>query len=127
ESLFSNAQQFLPLLQMGMLDVEAATKNLAIVKSAFYPRISFGTGISTGYSPNLLDASGNTVAFQDQLKNNVSKFISLSMYIPIFGNGRNWSNTKIAKINLQKSNVELKQKEQDRKSTRLNSSHVKIS
>lgn len=113
ESLFSNAQQFLPVLQMGMLDVEAATKNLAIVKSAFYPRISFGTGISTGYSPNLLDASGNTLAFQDQLKNNVSKFISFSLYVPIFGNGRNWSNTKIAKINLQKSNIELKQKEQE--------------
>ncbi|HLT52792.1 MAG TPA: TolC family protein, partial [Flavobacteriaceae bacterium] len=112
ESLFSNAQQFLPTLQMGVLDVEAATKNLAIVKSAFYPKIIFGTGISTGYSPNLLDTSGNTIAFRDQLKNNVGKFISLSMYIPIFGNGKNWSNTKIAKINLLKATTELKQKEQ---------------
>jgi outer membrane protein len=112
ESLFNNAQQFLPTLQLGALDVKAAKKNLAITRASFFPRITFNTGINTGYSPNRLDAFGNEVEFWEQVKTNTNKFISFSMQIPIFGNGRNWSNTKIAKINLLKADVDLKQKEQ---------------
>lgn len=112
ESLFNNAQKFLPVLQMGALDVKAASKNVAIVKSAFYPKITFSSGINTGYSPNRLDAFGNQVEFWEQVKTNTNKFISLSLNIPIFGNGRHWSYTKIANINLLKAKVDLKQAEQ---------------
>lgn len=112
ESLFSNAQQFLPILQIGELDVKTAKKNLAITKSAFFPKISFITGINTGYSPNRLDASGDQIEFWEQVKTNTSKYIGLSLNIPIFGNGKNWSNTKIARINLLKAHVNLEQKNQ---------------
>lgn len=112
ESIFYNAQKFSPMLQTGMLDVKAATKHVAIVKSSFYPKIIFSTGINTGYSPNRLDAFGEQMEFWEQVKTNTNKFISLSLYIPIFGNGRNWSNTKIAQINLLKATVDMKQKEQ---------------
>ncbi|WP_100614524.1 TolC family protein [Confluentibacter citreus] len=112
ESLFNNAQKFLPALQIGALDLMAAKKNLAITRSSFFPKLTFNTGINTGYSPNRLDASGNEMEFWEQIKTNTNKYIVLSLYIPIFGNGRNWSNTKIAKINIQKADVDLKQKEQ---------------
>ncbi|WP_111307311.1 TolC family protein [Confluentibacter sediminis] len=112
ESLFNKAQQFLPTLQMEKLNVKAAEKNLAITKAAFFPKITFNTGISTSYFPNRLDTSGNEIEFWDQTKSNTYKYIGFSLNIPIFGNGRNWSNTKIARINLLKANVDLEQKKQ---------------
>ena len=112
EDVFNKAQQSLPSFQIKKNSIESAEKYLAITRSSLFPRLSLNAGINTGYSRNRLDALGNQIQFWEQVRANTNKYISLSLHIPIFNNGRHWSNTKIAKINLQKTKVQLKQESQ---------------
>ena len=112
ETLFNKAQQSLPSFQIKKFRIESAEKYLAITRASLLPRLSLNAGINSGYSRNRVDALGNQIQFWEQLRANTNKYISLSLNIPIFNNGRNWSSTKIAKINLQKTKVQLKQETQ---------------
>ena len=112
ESMYSASQEFLPSLQKSKINVETAKKDLAIKKTALLPSIHLGAGISTNFSDNIKDTEGNTISFRDQIKNNQSQFIGLSLNYPIFGNGRIRSNIKIAKIQLEKAQTQLKIEEQ---------------
>ena len=112
ENMFGTSQTSLPSLQKHKLSVEMAKKELAIKKTALLPSIRLGASISTGFSDNFKDSSGNTVPFSEQIKNNQSKFFGLSLNYPIFGNGRTRSAIKIAKITLEKAKTQLKIEQQ---------------
>jgi len=105
--IFQLSLQVLPSLQISALQVEAARKNLAVSKSAFFPTISLSGSIGTSYSDNFNNALGETVPFSDQITNNQNKSIGLSLSFPIFGNGRVWNEVKIARISLEKARTQL--------------------
>ncbi|MDO5970837.1 TolC family protein [Flavivirga aquimarina] len=112
ESMYNTALGVLPSLQKNKINVEIAKKDLAIKKTALLPSIYLGASINTSYSDNFTDASGNIIPFNEQIKNNQSKSVGLSLSYPIFGNGRARSNIKIAKIELEKAQTELKIEQQ---------------
>ncbi|WP_170179749.1 TolC family protein [Flavivirga rizhaonensis] len=112
ETLFNASQNILPSLQKSKINVETAKKDLAIEKTALLPSIRLGASIFSSFSDNFKDASGSTIPFNEQIKNNQNKFIGLSLNYPIFGNGRIRSSIKIAKIELEKAQAELKIEEQ---------------
>lgn len=112
ETLFSASKEILPSLQKSKINVEITKKNLAIKKTGLLPRISLSGGISSRFSDNIKDSSGSTIPFREQVKNNQSQFIGLSLNYPIFGNGRIRSSIKIAKIQLEKAQTQLKIEEQ---------------
>ncbi len=112
ETIFGASQEILPSLQKSKISVETAKKDLAIKKTARFPRLSLSAGISSRFSDNFKDPAGSTVPFREQIKNNQSQFIGLSLNYPIFGNGRTRSNIKIAKIQLEKAQTQLKIEEQ---------------
>jgi outer membrane protein TolC len=112
DQLFNASQNNLPSLQRSKLNVALAEKDVSIRKTTLFPSIRLGASINTRYSDNLKDTSGNTIPFNEQIKNNQSKFVGLSLSYPIFGNGRTRSSIKIAKIQLKKAQVQLKIEEQ---------------
>ncbi|MBJ7879618.1 TolC family protein [Gelidibacter salicanalis] len=106
--VFNTALEVLPSLQISKFNVAASEKELAITKTELYPSIRLGGGISTSYSDNFRDFSGSTIPFDEQVKNNQSKYIGLSLNFPIFNNGRTRSSIKIAGIELENSKTQLK-------------------
>ncbi len=110
--VFSSSLEVLPSLQISKINVATAQKELAISKTALYPSIRLGGSISTSYSDNFRDFSGSTIPFDEQIKNNQSKYIGLSLNFPIFNNGRMRSNIKIGKIQLEDSKTQLEIEEQ---------------
>jgi outer membrane protein TolC len=113
KKLFNNAIQFLPGVKSQELRAKASQKSLAMIKSGLYPRLSFNTGISTAYYQTKRNQLGNTIKFMDQIQDNVNKYVSFSLNIPITNNGRNRSNVKKAKIELEQATISLEQKKQE--------------
>ncbi len=112
ETVFNASKEILPSLQKSKINVETTKKDLAIKKTGLLPRISLRGGISSTFSDNIKDASGSTIPFREQVKNNQSQYIGLSLNYPLFGNGRTRSSIKIAKIQLEKAQTQLKIEEQ---------------
>lgn len=110
--VYNSALGVLPKLQISKLNVATAEKDLAITKTALFPSNRLGGGISTSYSDNFRDFSGSTIPFDEQIKNNQSKYIGLSLNFPIFNNGRTRSNIKIGKLQLESSKTQLEIEEQ---------------
>ncbi len=112
ETLYGASQDILPSIQKSKIYVEMTKKDLAIKKTARLPRVSIGAGISTHFSDNFKDIFGGSIPFNEQIKNNQSKYIGLSLNYPLFGNGRTRSSIKIAKIQLEKAETQLEIEEQ---------------
>lgn len=75
--------------------IEEAKQNIRIAQADYYPSLSVSTGMNTRYS------NSSELNFWDQNKNNLGKYISLNLHIPIFNGFTVRNNVKRAKINLQ--------------------------
>src|SRR5690606_6181710 len=92
--VFATALSTQPDILAAEFSTEVAKANIAIAKGAYYPTLGFGAGYSTSVSsfasqPIAFDEAGRPteygrVSFSDQLKNNESPYIGLSLNIPIF-------------------------------------------
>ncbi|MFI1772742.1 TolC family protein [Thalassobellus citreus] len=112
DHLFNTSKKALPNLQISQLNIETAKKELAMSKTARYPSIRFGANMFTSYSDNFKDATGSTIIFKDQIKNNLSKSFGFSLNYALFNNGRTRSSIKIARIQLEKAKTQLEIEEQ---------------
>lgn len=112
EAVFRASKAILPSLQKSKINVETTQKYLAIKKTGRLPRLSLSGGISTRFSDNIKDDSGRTTPFREQIGNNQSQYIGLSLNYPIFGNGSTRSGIKIAKIQVERAQTQLKIEEQ---------------
>ena len=109
--VFATALSSQPDIRAAEFATEAAKTNIAIAKGAYYPTLGFGAGYSTSVSsvasqPISFDEEGRPteygrVSFGDQLKNNESPYIGLSLNIPIFNRFQTRTNVNRAKINYQ--------------------------
>lgn len=109
--VFATALSTQPDILAAEFSTEVAKANIAIAKGAYYPTLGFGAGYSTSVSsfasqPIAFDEEGRPteygrVSFSDQLKNNESPYIGLSLNIPIFNRFQTRTNVNRAKINYQ--------------------------
>lgn len=79
---------------------KSSEKALLSAKSAFYPSISLGAGYSNGYYFSIYEGARNA-AFFNQLKNNGSEYIGLSINIPIFNRNATRNNVRMAQNNIR--------------------------
>lgn len=81
EAIYSDALGTRPVIKAEQTRLKAAEMNVAIAKSAWYPSISLSGGIGSNYySSKGYEAAG----FWNQLSNNFSQYVGLSLNIPIF-------------------------------------------
>ncbi|XLS30253.1 TolC family protein [Flavobacteriaceae bacterium M23B6Z8] len=113
DSIYSEAQRFLPLIKAGKLRVEAAQKQLAVERGRLSPSLSIFGGYGSGYFETIVDSTGNTVPFRDQFRDNTFQFVGVELVIPISGG---WSarsrikQQKIARLRA-KNNLEVQKQE----------------
>lgn len=109
--VFATALAVQPDIQAAELSTEVAKTNVAIANGAYYPTLGFGAGYSTSVSSVAsqaiaFDEEGRPtdygrVSFRDQLKNNESPYIGLTLNIPIFNRFQARTSVNKAKINYQ--------------------------
>jgi outer membrane protein len=107
ESVYLLALEHLPSVKARDRQLKSVEKELAVTKGYLYPSLSLYGGYYTGYYETNTDAGGRTISFRNQLKNNASQSVGLSLSIPIFNRFNNRSEVKLGKLALEKEKVEL--------------------
>lgn len=98
DSIYSIAAETLPRLKAIEYQLSANKKQLAAAKGYISPSLSAGGQIFTGYYKVIGGETGEQMSYPDQLKNNNSQAVFLSLDIPLFNNYRNGRNIRLAKI-----------------------------
>ena len=113
-TVYSKAQTFLPSIKAGQLKVKAAQKQVAIARGSLYPSLSLFAGYGTGYyETNTDEITNEIISFKNQIRDNASRSIGLSMNIPISNKWSGRSEIKQQKIALQQAENNLKIQEQE--------------
>ncbi len=112
EQVYANAVNFMPEIKRAELDVLSSYRSVKIAKGAALPSLSLRSGINASYYDSRLDFTDPSlpvIAFWDQLSDNVSKYLTLSVSVPIFNAYRTTTRIKQAQIqNINsKFNLEL--------------------
>jgi outer membrane protein len=113
DSIFNNAMSFIPIIKAQELRAAAAKKQLAAARGLYYPRLSLAAGYGTGYFETFINDAGIVIPFREQLKNNASKYIGLSLNIPILNGWSARSRVKQQKIELMRADNNLDLQEQE--------------
>lgn len=102
-----------PAIKAAQYTLESTKKQLKISQAAYYPSISFGAGYSNNYyyNYNLPEGQKNT-SFGQQLKNNGSESLRLSMSIPIFNRFATRNQVKQSRLNIELQQLALEQAKQ---------------
>ncbi|MCO5247535.1 MAG: TolC family protein [Chitinophagales bacterium] len=100
QEVFERAIIYLPDLKIYDLTKQTLEKDIKIAKTAYYPTVSLGLGLGTGYT--------NTMSYDyaSQLNNNFKQQVSLLVNIPIFSKMQNKTNVSLAKIQLQQNDLD---------------------
>lgn len=107
DSIYNIASQTLPRLKAINYELMATQKQVASARGRIYPSLSVGGAIYTGYYKVISeDAAIEQAGFWDQMKNNNSQAVYMTLQIPLFSNYTNGRNIKLAKI--RQSDTELK-------------------
>jgi len=104
EEIYAQAVEIKPAVESARLGVEHAALNIAKAKGAYLPSLSLRGGIGTDYYTNSKMVSA---PFLDQLKNNFSQYVSLSLSIPIFQRFSARNSVRTAEINWHNQQLQL--------------------
>lgn len=107
DSIYNIASETLPRLKAIEYQLRANRKQLAAAKGFISPSLSAGGQIFTGYYRVIGEGSGDQMSYPDQLKNNNSQAVFLSLEIPLFNNYRNGRNIKLARIRRDDTELRL--------------------
>lgn len=98
DDIYASALSDLPMVKATDFRVQAAHKELAAARGKYYPTLSLGGTIQSGYYSN----SGQTAdPFSSQLRDNKLYGPSLSLSIPILNYFQTRNNVKLAKLDLK--------------------------
>jgi len=147
EDVFNDALNSLATIKAKETRVEAAKKGISIAKAQFTPQISAFAGLNTNYSSlaetftatgsNIIETgdfvtinnqdtpvlreqtvfNGNKISYKDQLDNNLSTVVGVSVSLPLFNGFRAKNNVALEKIKFEESLVELDRTRQEIKNT----------
>ncbi|MGV8962855.1 MAG: TolC family protein [Candidatus Saccharimonadaceae bacterium] len=93
-----------PEIRGAQYRVESSEKEVLIARSAYFPSLSFGASVGSGYY-NL--SARDNISFGTQLKNNRSTSFGFNLRIPIFNRFQVRNNVKNAKITLEYNKLEI--------------------
>lgn len=107
--VYDKALNFFPQIRMAEYNTLAAEKDVAIARGGYFPTLSLSSGLSTGYTSSYLDQNGAIFPFRQQIRDNYSRYIGLSLSIPIFNNLSSRIGVRKAKIIYENTKVAEKQ------------------
>jgi outer membrane protein len=98
DSIFGLASEVLPRLKAIEYELRANAKQVAAARGTLAPNLSVGGAIYTGYYKVIGEDATDQASFRNQMKNNNSQALYLSLNIPIFNNYSAGRNIRLAKI-----------------------------
>ena len=104
EAIYEEAVAIKPAVESAEIKVDYAELNIARAKGARLPSLSLSGGLGTNYYTNSKYASAS---FGEQLRNNFSQYVGLSMSIPIFQRFNIRNNIRTAELNLRGQQLQL--------------------
>jgi len=110
--LFDPFTKWSPYYQSLVSQLKISEKSLAVTRSGLYPSLSFGGEISTGYYETNRDGNNRIIGFEDQFKNNKSKYLGASISIPVFSCWGSHSDVKQARLNVELAKAKLESEKQ---------------
>ncbi len=102
-SIFSEAVDFLPQIESAKYQLKSSQKNLDITKGQLSPNLSLGFVYYTRYN----ELSKPIFSYNEQIKENAYKQLTLSLNIPIFNKMHTKNNINNAKINVLDAQLNL--------------------
>ncbi|WP_108870246.1 TolC family protein [Aquimarina aquimarini] len=104
DSIYNQAKGFVPIIKAQELRTKAAKKQVAVARGGMYPTLSFFAGYETGYFETNINQSGMVIPFRTQIKDNVSKYVGVSLNIPISNGWSRRSRVKQQKVEMMRVN-----------------------
>ena len=104
EAIFSEAVEIKPAVESAQLGVDYAKLSIDKAKGAYLPSLSLSGGIGTNYYTNSKMTSD---PFWNQLSNNFSQYVGLSLSVPIFNRFSTRNNVRNAEINYRGQQLNL--------------------
>jgi outer membrane protein len=109
DSIYDIASVVLPRLKAINYELQSMKKQVAATRGAIYPSLAVGGAIYTGYYAVLSDPLVDQDSYSQQMKNNNSQSVYASLRIPLFNKYTTGRNIKMAKINLNDTELRLEQ------------------
>ena len=103
DAVYADAIGIRPEIQAEKLRLDGALKQVQIAKASYYPSLSLSAGLGTNYY-----SSFGTQGFWDQLSNNFSQYVGLSLNIPIFNKFSTRNQVRSAKLQQSMQEVQMK-------------------
>jgi outer membrane protein len=111
EQVYANAASFMPEIKSAELNVLSSNRSVKIAKGAALPSLLLRSGFNTSYYDSRLidfsDPNSPAIAFWDQISDNVSKYLTLSLSVPIFNAYQTTTRIKQAQIQNINSKFDL--------------------
>ena len=113
QDIYNTALKNQPQIKSAQIKADLADLNIKIAKASYLPSLSLNGNIGTSQSNSAKTAvTFQNYAIKDQLKDNLSSSIGLSLNVPIFNN---WA----TKANVQKAEIYKQAANYDKASTEL--------
>lgn len=109
DDIYADALGLRPAIRAEQIRLEGSAKQVQIAKSAFLPSLSLSGGLGTNY----YSSSFNSNSFWNQLSNNFSQYVGLSLSIPIFNRMSTRNQVRSAQVNLQNQQIQLRRVQQN--------------
>ena len=110
DQIYADALQSKAAVQSENIRLEYAETNIKLAKSSYYPTLSMSGGLVTDYYA-LLGVTGR--GFGEQLKNNFSPYVGLSLNVPIFDRLVTRNNVKTAQLQYDNQRLAVERVQQN--------------
>ena len=107
DDIYADALGVRPEIRAEQLRLEGSAKQLQIAKAAYYPSLSLSGGMGTNYYSTFA-----TQNFWNQLSNNFSQYVGLSLSIPIFNKFNTRNQVRTAKLQQTNQQLQLRRTQQ---------------
>jgi len=105
--VFIDALALRPEIRAERLRLDGAAKQVQIAKAAYAPSLSLSAGMGTNYYSTF-----GTSGFWDQLSNNFSQYVGVSLSVPIFNKFSTRNQVRSAKLRQSSQALQLRRTEQ---------------
>ena len=107
DDIYDQACGLRPAVRAEQLRLDASDKTIAIAKASYMPSLSLSAGLGTNYYSNY-----GGKGFWDQMNDNFSQYVGLSLSIPIFNRFSTRNQVRSAQLNRSAQQVRLRQVQQ---------------
>lgn len=104
EAVYESALLNRPEIRSMRYRIEGSEKEMLMAKAQYYPSLSFGAGIGTGYYHI---SNINNASFKSQIDKNMSRYLSLNLRIPIFNKFQVKNSVRNARIAIANTQLEM--------------------